>query len=145
MGCHSAPYACQRVTSFICHIMQNLQYFLLNYVDNFMGLEHESRIWSSYNALGYLLHDIGAEEALDKAVPPAEALELLGVWFDFVHMTIGVTHECKKDILRELTRWKDKRVCTRTEMESLIGKLQFISRCVRAWSCDGTQNEEPAG
>ena len=39
MGSRSAPYICQRVTNFFQHIMQNLMYFIANYVDDFMGLD----------------------------------------------------------------------------------------------------------
>ena len=39
MGSCSAPYICQRTTNFIRHIMCNLNYFVANYVDDFMGLD----------------------------------------------------------------------------------------------------------
>ena len=39
MGSRSAPYICQRITTFIRHIMHNLEYFIANYVDDFMGLD----------------------------------------------------------------------------------------------------------
>ena len=39
MGSRSTPYICQRITNFVRHVMQNLQYFVANYVDDFMGLE----------------------------------------------------------------------------------------------------------
>ena len=48
MGCRSAPYVCKRTTNIICHIMINLNYFVANYVENFMELDTIDRVWDSY-------------------------------------------------------------------------------------------------
>ena len=71
--------------------MENLHYFVANYVDNFMGLEHRHRAWQAYQAMGNLLRDLGVSEALKKAVPPTDIIEFLGVWFNLVEMTISIT------------------------------------------------------
>ena len=131
MGSVSAPYACQRTTNFIRHIMTNLHYNVFNYVDDFMGVEHESKIWSSYNTLGNLLRDLGATEAMDKAVAPAYVVEMLGILFDFIQMKIQVTDGRRREILAELTWWENTRAFTRKQLESLLGKLQFMACCVR--------------
>ena len=59
MGSVSAPYACQRTTNFIRHIMKDLDYCVFNYVDDFMGVDHYTKIYSSYRTLGNLLRDLG--------------------------------------------------------------------------------------
>ena len=104
-GSRTGPYVCQCCTSFIRHVMNNLKYFLVNYIDDFMGLEKWSNVWSSYRTLGRLLRDIGAKEANEKAVPPCTVLEFLGVLFDLVNMTIGVMEQRKLDLLQELRTW----------------------------------------
>ena len=91
MGSRSAPYLCQHVTNFIHHIMLNIEYFVANYVDDFMGLDSQHRIWASFNTLRNLLRDLGASEACEKAVLPTHALEFLGVLFDLLNMTISVS------------------------------------------------------
>ena len=131
MGSRSAPYCCQQSTTFIRHVMCNIGYFVANYVDDFMGLDKEPKIQYSYEAFGRLLRDLGVNEAEDKAVPPNEIIEFLGVLFNFLNMTIGVTEERKTKILLELRTWKHKKTTSRTQLESLIGKLQFITNCVR--------------
>ena len=131
MGSISAPYVCQRTTNFIRHIMRNLAYFVLNYVDDFMGVEHETKIWQSYHTMDNLLRDIGAEEAKEKAVEPTDVIEMLGILFNFRDMTMGITPSRKAEILTELEWWVHTPDYTRKQLESLIGKLQFISLCVR--------------
>ena len=131
MGSISAPYICQRTTSFIRHIMNNLNYFVFNYVDDFMGVEHKTRVYSAYSTLGNLLRDLGATEAEDKAAPPSEVVEMLGILFNFKNLTMSVTSNRLKEIRCELLWWLRTETFTRRQLESLLGKLQFISLCVR--------------
>ena len=88
-------------------------------------------MWSSYLTLKNLLRDLGATEAEWKAVPPTHALEFLGVWFDLINMTILVTEQRMQELLWELEMWRDRKVYSRKQLESLLGKLQFVSNCVR--------------
>ena len=131
MGCRSAPYMCQRIISFIRHVMQNLEYFLLNYVDDFMGLEHVNKVWHAYQALGNLLCDIGADESPEKAVPPDTVVEFLGVLFDFMNMTISVTLDRLVQLQKELNDWIHKKKFSCKQLESLLGRLQLVANCVR--------------
>ena len=131
MGSRSAPYLCQHVTNFIHHIMLNIEYFVANYVDDFMGLDSRHRIWASFNTLRNLLRDLGASEACEKAVLPTHVLEFLGVLFDLLNMTISVSPQRLRELKAELGRWRRKNRYTRKQLESLLGKLQFVSNCVR--------------
>ena len=90
MGCRSAPYCCQRTTSFIHHIMKNIDHYVANYVDDFMGIDVESRAWQAFHTLNYLLRDLGVLESENKAIPPSDVIEFLGVLFDFINGTISM-------------------------------------------------------
>ena len=106
MGCRSAPYCCQHTTNFIRHIMNNLQHFILNYVDDFMGIHFCHRAWQAFAALENLLRDLGVKEANDKAIPPSNVIEFLGVLFDFRNFTILVTLDRLKEFREELQKWE---------------------------------------
>ena len=131
MGGRSCPYMCQRLSSFIRHIMVDLSYSLFNYVDDFMGIELRERIWASYNTLGNLLRDLGVKESLKKAVPPTHVLEFLGVLFDLLRMTISVTPYRMQQIMHELHKWETRKHFYIRQLQQLIGKLQFLTSCVR--------------
>ena len=125
MGSRSAPYCMQRTTSFIRHVMRNLDFFLANYVDDFIGVDTRDKVWRSYNVLTNLLRDIGATEAEEKSVPPAEEVEILGVLFNFLLMTISITPSRLLDIQTELNIWATKQEYTLKQLQRLVGKLQF--------------------
>ena len=127
MGCCSALYVCQRTTNFIRHVMTNLHY----YVDDFMGIEIPERAWQAYNALGNLLRDMGVSEAKQKSVPPCTIIEFLGVLYNLQNQTISVTPERMQELLLELQRLEDNMYTTLKNLEKLLGKLQFVSNCVR--------------
>ena len=71
------------------------------------------------------------EESVGKRVSPTQHIEFLGVWFDAVTGTMEVTTEKLQHTLELCMQWMHKTSMTRTELESLIGKLQFIAACVR--------------
>ena len=131
MGCHIAPYICQRVIDMVRYLHNSMGYFLLNYVDDFVGAEYLEHINSSQHALVRLLRDVGIQRSERKSVKPTQNMDFVGNLFDTCNMTIGVTPEQKVDILRELEGWRTCKVCTRKQLESLIGKLQFMSNCIR--------------
>ena len=131
MGMRSAPYIAQRITNAIAYIHRSLQYFLLNYVDDFVGAELQDKIWAAYEALSKLLQNLGVETSKDKIVPPTTRLEFLGITFDTKSMTMEVSADKLQEIKQELAGWLSKTVARRREVESLVGKLQFMAKCVR--------------
>ena len=55
MGCRIAPYICQRTMSMIAYIHSLMSFFLLNYVDDFLGIEYVDKIYNSHRAFVALL------------------------------------------------------------------------------------------
>jgi hypothetical protein len=58
-------------------------------------------------------------------------MAFVGVLLDTVKLTLEVTQERLKEILDLLSVWSCKVVATRREVQSLLGKLQFVASCVR--------------
>ena len=132
MGMRMAPYIAQRVTNAIAFIHRRLSYFLLNYVDDFVGAEKRNIIWQAYQALTRVLEKLWVDVSLEKLVPPTTRLEFLGVTFDSTSMTMEISQEKLEEIKQELQRWLYKQSASRREVEALIGKLQFMAKCIKA-------------
>ena len=132
MGMRSAPYIAQRVTNAIAHIHRQLQFFLLNYVDDFVGAELRDKIWAAYEALTQLLDRLRVDVSREKQVPPTSRLEFLGIMFDSETMTMEISSEKMKDIRSELNTWLLRTSAKCKDVESLIGKLQFMAKCIKA-------------
>lgn len=131
MGLRSAAYICQRLTNAIAFIYRKKGYAIVNYLDDFCGVEKASGAGEAFTYLGTLLASLGVQEATNKVVCPSSKVAFLGIWFDTVNMTMEVTPERLIEI-RELTRvWLLKRSATLKEVQSLIGKLNFVAKCVK--------------
>ena len=126
-----APYIAQRVTSAIRYIHQKLQYFLLHYVDDFVGAETKEMIWAAYEHLTQLLEELKVETAPEKMVPPTTRMEFLGITLDSQTMTMEMPREKIEDTIKELSTWLFKTKATRKELESLVGRLQFMGKCIK--------------
>ena len=56
----------------------------------------------------------------------------LGVLFDTVTFTMSVTPACLRELKDDvLPQWLVKKSATKTELQSLIGELAFVCKCVR--------------
>ena len=131
MGCRTAPYICQHITNVIRHIMANVNYYTQNYVDNFMGIECDQQVWAAYNTLGNLLRNLRVKEAEDKVVLPTSILEFLGTGFDLDTFLLFTTPQKLAKIMQELETWIHKTTMTHNQLESIVGKLQAVSNCIR--------------
>ena len=68
------------------------------------------------------------ETSQDKIVPPTTRLEFLGITFDSETMTMEISQDKLKEIKQKLHTWLFKPSAYRKEVESLIGKLQFMAK-----------------
>ena len=141
-GCRNAGYNAQRVSSCVSFIHQKLgltisdeEFFSIVYIDDFAGCEKGDRAFSSYDALGNLLSRLGIEESKKKACPPSTVMTFLGIEVDTINMCLRVDKVKLKEILDLITNWKRRTTATKEELQSLLGKLIFVSRAVRFSRC----------
>ena len=132
MGLQSAAYICQRVTNAIRLMCFMMKIAILNYLDDFKGASDPARAHKSFIELGQLLESCGIEESKPKDCPPSTRMTFIGVLFDLEELTLIVTPERLQEILSLLEVWLLKTEATLQELQSLIGKLSFISLCVQA-------------
>ena len=131
MGMRTAPYIAQRITNAIRYIHQQMEYYLLNYVDNFVGAELAEKVWQAYEFLTKLLNELWIDTSPEKLVPPTSRIEFLGVTLDSQMLTMEIPQDKIEDTKQELDTWLYKTKATRKEIESLVGKLQFMGKCIK--------------
>ena len=81
--------------------------------------------------IGQLLSDLGLEESVAKACPPSTSMTYLGVLFNSVDMCLHVDPEKVRELKAELKKWTNKTVAKKHELQSILGKLLWVSRAVR--------------
>ena len=131
MGLRSAAYICQRLTNSVAFICKSEGYEIINYLDDFCGVEKCETAEIAFRYLGDLLKFLGIEEAKNKVALPSTRVAFLGVWFDTVAMTMEVTPERLLEIKGLTESWLSKELVTVKEVQSIIGKLNFVAKCVK--------------
>ena len=132
MGLRMSAMACQRVTDAVRYICQIADVKMCNYLDDFFGAESTlDKATESFSFVGATLKYLGLVEAEEKSRSPSTCQTVLGVQFDTVAMTISITPERLSEISELLELWSSRRTATKSELQSLIGKLVFVSKCVR--------------
>ena len=96
-----------------------------------MGVAPKDLARDSYDFLGGLLSRLGLTESSAKAIPPGTVVSCLGVQFDTVNMTMSVPPSRLAEITSLLASWRIRKSCTKTALQSLVGKLMFVAKCVR--------------
>ena len=104
---------------------------LLNYIDDLVYIGLPSEIQASYQCLLDLLQDLGLEISRKKLVPPCTAAICLGILVDSVNRTISIPDEKLKEIVEICQVWRTKSTCTKTQLQSLLRSLLYITKCVR--------------
>ena len=74
----------------------------------------------------------GLEIQTDKCTDPSQTMEFLGIQIDTVNSTLSISQERLTEICDKLNRWRHRRTCSKRQLLSLIGKLSFAARVIRA-------------
>ena len=105
---------------------------ILSCLDDFMGISAPRTAFDNYALTGSLLQALGLQESSHKACPPSTWVTCLGVLFNTTTFTMSVTPDRLLELQTDLLpKWLTKRSATKTELQSLIGKLAFVSKCIR--------------
>ena len=131
MGLRSSAHIAQRVSDSIKYMCFILGKLIINYIDDLAGAECKQRAAKAYQELGNLLCNCGLEESVSKSCAPCTKMTFLGAMFDTEELTLSVTPERLQEILLLVDQWLQKTHATLHELQSLIGKLQFVSNCVK--------------
>ena len=134
MGIKPAAGACQSVTDFIRFVFNSrlMVLKLVNYIDDLASASRLALAWKAYYELGNILCEAGIEESVAKACPPDVRMVFLGIEFCSVSMTVRLDESRLNEILSLLDRWSSICSASRKEIQSLLGKLSFVSAVVRA-------------
>ena len=138
-GCRHAGMNGQRVSNCVSEIHRTLgkrihgqTFNILNYSDDYAGAQDLFDLaMLSFNSLSSLLLELGLEESSEKAVSPSTTMLYLGVEYDTIKMEMRIGQDKCKELKDDLKTWYRKTVATKQELQSILGKLMWISRAVR--------------
>jgi len=131
MGLRSAAQVCQRLTNAIAFIYRSLGFDIINYLDDFAGVEKPLFAHKAFFELKELFLSCGIEESEQKAVAPSTRMEFLGIVCDSEKLTLEISESRLKEMLSVVVEWDNKQLAIKREVQSLVGKLNFVGSCVK--------------
>ena len=109
-----------------------LQYNSVNYSDDIAGCESDhDKATSSFQSLGSLMTALGLVESTAKACAPSTRMVFLGVHFDTDKMVMSVPGDKIQELRADLDQWVKKTTAVRRDLQSILGKMFWVSRVVR--------------
>ena len=76
-------------------------------------------------------HTLGVPVAEDKLIGPTTSLTFIGISINTNTFQISIPDEKVQEVVREMPKWCHRRTCTQVQLQSLVGKLHFISKVIR--------------
>ena len=137
-GLRSATLACQRTTKAVVYILNQQGILVDVYIDDFYGAASADIAHTSFDRVTKLFADLGLQTSPEKDVPPTHEMTCLGVSVNTLTMTLSVPEFRLEELHDDLTTWSNKSRFLQRELQQLLGKLAFVTACVRpgrAFSC----------
>ena len=122
---------CQRTTRAVVHCFTELGFFADVYLDDFYGADTTERASRVFQSLQDQLQELGLQTSPDNDCPPSTNMVCLGVEVDSEHFMLSVMETPVKDLLSELSSWSSREFYTLRQLQSLLGKLSFVTACVK--------------
>ena len=131
MGAKTGSALCQRVTDVIRHIMASKGVTVFNYIDDVICVHARRNAHEEFNLLHSLFEFLGLPMNPHKVQSPTTELTCMGIQINVVDGVAFVPqHKCT-EILDACRLYLTKRRITRKQLQSLLGKLLYLHRCVR--------------
>ena len=121
----------QRTSDAVRHVMRLRDVNVINYIDDFLGYGTPSVARASFDALVDVMTQLGLTISKTKLVEPTTKAVCLGILVDTVEGTVAIPPE-KLGVVREMVKeWKGKKWCTKRQLQSLLGTLLYVHKCVK--------------
>ena len=130
-GCKPSGSFCQRTTNAVVFMMGIKGHHALAYVDDFCGAAADgNKAQQAYNDFQTLANELGLTLAPDKCSPPSTEMDWLGFTVNTEIMSVTIPPDKLKETIEECNNWMHITRAHKRRVQSLVGKLVHISKCV---------------
>ena len=104
---------------------------MMNYLDDYIGVTALDKTQSQYLSLINLFRHVGLPVNEKKLEPPGTKITCLGILIDIKAGTIAIPEQQMLELKRLCKNWLGRKLVSKRQIQSLIGKLIYLHRCVR--------------
>ena len=122
----------QRCSDSIRYIMSSFYGVkVVNYIDDVIPCGITSQAYLGHQKLLQLLDQLGLDINESKNIPPSTKMVCLGIEIDTINFTMSVPPAKLQQIIVECKKWHGKKYCTKNQLQSILGLLLYITKCVK--------------
>ena len=121
----------QRTSDAVRYIMKCKGHTIINYIDDFLGCGTPTTAEIAFKNLFQLMNDLGLTISERKLVHPSTRAICLGIMVDTIAGTLSIPDEKLAQIKQQVEQWSNKTHCSKTQLQSLLGLLLYIHKCVK--------------
>ena len=129
-GLRTSAMICQRTTKAVIYIFTQSDFSADVYLDDFYGAEVPALANTAFATLQTLFDSLGLASSPEIDSPPAVEMVCLGILVNTEDLTLRVLDSWLRDLSDELRLWLSRERFTMKELQSLLGKLSFVTACV---------------
>ena len=105
---------------------------LIHYLDDYFAVDgNENAGKNTKSVMKKSIKESGMDAQDEKTLGPFRCLEFLGIVFDTIKKELRISEERLCEIKQSLKDWGRRKVCTKRDLLSLLGKLIFCARVIR--------------
>lgn len=111
--------------------MAKAGHYSIAYLDDYAGCHASYKeAVRSFNYFSALADKLGLSLATRKSVAPTTKLEWLGYHLDTALMSVTIPDKKLAEVVKECGKWLRKKKAHKKSLQSLAGRLAFISNCI---------------
>ena len=130
-GFSQGASAFQMATDAVTFLMASRHYWVMNYLDDIIGASLPDAASDAFITLTNLLEALGLPVNPKKVAAPTHKITCLGIDVYAREGTLSVPDEKLRKIKKLCLAWQSKNQATRNQLQSLIGHLMHIHKCIR--------------
>ena len=121
----------QRLSDAVRYMMRQKGFRVIDYIDDYVGVGVPHVAHASYASLFNLMQELGLTISDKKLVPPSTKVVCLGVIINTEEGTVSIPPDKLRQINDTVKDWLTKRTCTKRQLQSLLGLLLYVHKCVK--------------
>ena len=134
-GCRHGSQFFQRASDAVRYVMRQNGFEVINYIDDFLGVGVPSDARRSFEKLHDVMTSLGLTISAKKLVPPTTQAVCLGILIDTIKGTVAIPEDKLSQVRNMVNEWSMKTSCTKRQLQSLLGSLLYIHKCVKPARC----------
>ena len=121
----------QRISDAVRHMLRQEGMIVWNYIDDVFAAFEAEGSDSKFNNMCQLITDLGLPLNPKKVEPPSDIMTIMGIQIDILSKTVSIPGEKMAEIVEACESAGNKRCLCRRDLQSLLGKLLYVSKVIR--------------